>query len=70
MLEGLDKDSDEYKEIQRLIEEYSNAESIMEDGIENTGRKLDELVKKNYTATRSGSALQRAAKIVQILLRN
>lgn len=50
LLEGLDKDSDEYKEIQRLIEEYSNAESIMEDGIENTGRKLDELVKKNYTA--------------------
>lgn len=50
LLEGLDKDSDEYKEIQRLIEEYSNAESIMEDGIENTGRKLDELVKKSYTA--------------------
>ena len=50
LLEGLDKDSDEYKEIQRLIEEYGNAESILEDGIETTGRKLDELVKKTYTA--------------------
>ena len=36
LLDGLEKDSDEYDEVQRLIDEYENAKSIMEDGIENT----------------------------------
>ncbi len=50
LLDGLEKDSDEYDEVQRLIDEYENAKSIMEDGIENTEKTLDDLVKKSYSA--------------------
>lgn len=50
LLEGLEADSDEYNEVQRLIDEYENAKSIMEDGIANTEKTLDDLVKKSYSA--------------------
>ncbi len=50
LLEGLEADSDEYNEVQRLINEYENAKSIMEDGIANTEKTLDNLVEKSYTA--------------------
>lgn len=50
LLKGLDKESEEYKEIEKLIEEYEDAKSVMAEGIENTEKQLDELVKKSYTA--------------------
>lgn len=50
ILEGLTVGSDEYNEAQRLISEYENAKSIMEEGIEKTGRQLDGLVETSYTA--------------------
>lgn len=50
LLDGLDEDSDEYKEIEELIENYADAKSVMEEGIRNTEKQLDELVKKSYNA--------------------
>lgn len=50
LLDGLDEDSDEYREIEELIEEYEDAKSVMEEGIENTERQLDKLVKESYNA--------------------
>lgn len=49
LLIGLEVGTPEYAEIQRIISEYDNAKSIMEEGIEKTGRRLDELVQKSYT---------------------
>lgn len=50
LLDGLDEDSDEYKEIEELIKNYADAKSVMEEGIRNTEKQLDELVKKSYNA--------------------
>lgn len=50
LLEGLEADSEEYQEIQRLISDYEDAKSVMEEGIENTQRRLDQLVKQSYNA--------------------
>lgn len=50
LLDGLDEDSDEYQEIEELIENYADAKSVMEEGIRNTEKQLDELVKKSYNA--------------------
>ncbi|MDE6203367.1 MAG: hypothetical protein K2G19_07810, partial [Lachnospiraceae bacterium] len=49
LLEGVDRDSDEYDEIQRIISEYDNAKSILADGTERVERRLDELVQTSYT---------------------
>lgn len=50
LLDGLDEDSDEYQEIEELIENYEDAKSVMEEGIKNTEKQLDELVEKSYNA--------------------
>ncbi|MCM1121379.1 MAG: DUF5702 domain-containing protein [Eubacterium sp.] len=50
LLEGLAADGDEYREIQELIAEYEAAKSVMAEGIEKTGKRLDELVKQSYNA--------------------
>lgn len=50
LLEGLDEESDEYQEIKELIEDYEDAKGVLEEGIENTQRQLDELVRKSYQA--------------------
>lgn len=50
LLNGLTAGSDEYNEMQKIISEYESALNTMEEGIENTGQRLDELVKESYTA--------------------
>lgn len=50
LLDGLEKDSEEYKEIEKLIGKYEDAKSVLAEGIENTEKQLDELVEKSYTA--------------------
>ncbi len=50
LLENLEEDSDEYQETERLISDYGNALANMEEGIENTGRQLDELVESSFMA--------------------
>ncbi len=48
LLEGVDRESDEYDEIQRIISEYDNAKSILADGTERVENRLDELVQTSY----------------------
>lgn len=48
LLDGLTVGSDEYNENQRIISEYESAKSVMEEGIENTKRQLDELVEESF----------------------
>ena len=48
VLEGLDRNSDEYRERSELIEEYYAALENMEEGIKNTEERLDSLVKECY----------------------
>lgn len=50
LLDNLDPESDEYKENERLISDYGNAEANMEEGIEIIGRELDRLVGESYSS--------------------
>lgn len=68
LLKGLDSNSDEYREIKELIAEYENAKSVLEEGIEKIGKRLDELVKQSYTAmhTQREYAVNGSANCVDI----
>lgn len=50
LFEGLAPGSEEYREAQRIIEEYENARAVLAEGIENTENELDALVRASYEA--------------------
>lgn len=48
ILEGLNPESYEYKEKQRIINEYSSAEENCAEGVKNTEKQLNKLILDNY----------------------
>ena len=48
ILDGIPEDSEEYEEKKDLIEDYEDACEVMAEGVENTGRQLDEAVADVY----------------------
>ncbi len=51
ILKGIPRNSDEYNELSRLIEEFEAAQAVCREGISKTQELLEEAVRRHYTTT-------------------